>query len=112
MIEQWDDAVDPASRTHTLVSVERKCSAHASLTDAQAYDASHSQDNKRKNLMFSALQTIKASVKYQDISWSFSGSGSSRVLNVNSSGTLTAQQKTQLQNACDLQFGAGKVVIT
>ena len=45
-------------------------------------------------------------------SWSWTGIDNDRVLHIQITGfTLTAQQKTAIQNIADGRFGAGKVVI-
>ena len=41
----------------------------------------------------------------------FTGVGDARVFRINSAGLLTAQQRTRVQAAADLQFGPGKVVV-
>lgn len=111
IIEVWDDAVAPESRTYTLVRIERLCSRHAAAhgaNHAAAFTANYDQ-NRRKNITFSAAQTIKAGLLYENMVWSFSADG---ILNVSFGGLLTTNQKNQLQSTCDLQFGINKVVVS
>lgn len=83
-------------------------------------------DNQRKNLVYGlAMITFpslltqtdpetgntvpKSGTKYN---WSYSGSGTSRVLTVSFSGaTLTNANKSTLQTSCNTQFGTSKVVV-
>jgi hypothetical protein len=108
---------------------ESKCAAHASLTDAQAYDVillDATSEQRRKNKLQGFLEasgiagltetdaesgavTLKKGIK---LNWSWSGTAPNRVITVWITGfTLTAGQKATAQTWCNNQFGAGKVVI-
>lgn len=106
-LEEWDDSVDVAARTHTLVSREKACSFHALETPASGFARCY-DENKRKNITWSAALVEKASLTLDKYQWSYSDTG---VLTVNFGSDLTAQQKTRLQNACNIQFGPGKVIV-
>lgn len=126
VIEFDDSQTLPNGRNKVKVYVN-KCPEHSTvdLTKADdAYDIALG-DNQRKNMMhgrimsdFPALTetTPEGGVKLKpgiSYTWSFSGSGKDRVLNVTLTGAnLTAQQKTNLQTAANNQFGTGKVIIT
>ncbi len=109
-----------------------KCSAHQSVADEDLYGVLYSNpdgENKRKNQLIRGLlgyegfslnlhqnkaqadgQTI---VDFKDgvsCSWSFTGTGKDRVLQVSVVGaTLTTNQKNALKNFANTKFGVGKV---
>lgn len=106
-IEEWDDSVSAESRVHKLVRREQTCSFHAALTEADGYVACYDV-NKRKNITMAASQVVKSNIDLSLVFWSYNSQG---VLTINAGAQLTNQQKNQLQNNCNLQFGPGKVVV-
>lgn len=115
--------------------VLNKCTAHASVPDAALYGVLYSNadgENKRKNLIERALlgfegtnfglhETVvnsdgSTTVRFKNgisFTWSFSGTGAGRVLNVSVVGaTLTTPQKNAVTTFAQTKFGAGKVIIT
>jgi hypothetical protein len=133
VLEQTYDPDLPAS-TWTAVPIS-KCSAHAAVPDGQIYNVLYQNadgENKRKNQFIGAALgyeigdvglgetktnpdgstyiTFKAGVT---VTWTFSGEGAGRVLNVTISGAnLNASQKNAIATFCTNRFGAGRVVIT
>jgi hypothetical protein len=113
--EQWDADLDPASRVHTLVRVVKKCSVHSALSDADCREAVVNE-NVRKNVTvgiveshFSLSMTEEARLALMEaITWSFDGS---RNLTVSVPG-IAAQDVTDMQADCDVQFGPNVVTIT
>jgi hypothetical protein len=49
--------------------------------------------------------------RWAGVNWWFTGAGASRVLHIDTAGTLNNQQRIQLQSFCDVQFGPGAVVV-
>lgn len=107
LIEEWDDAVDPVSRAHSMIRVEKQCSRHAALDPATCY-ARNYEENRRKNVSFSIAQSVKASLPLAAFKWSFDQAG---ILSVDFGDELTTQQKTQLRNALNIQFGPNKATV-
>ena len=114
--------------------IVRKCSAHSSVPDDQLYGVLYSNvdgENKRKNQVVRALLgyegfsvNLEATFTNPDgssyidfkngvtVTWSYSGSGTSRILTIFLVGVnLTNAQKTTINNFCTTRFGAGKVVL-
>jgi hypothetical protein len=98
----------------TLVSIVSKGTEHSGLDDATTYSIVKAE-NQRKNavplLVTALVPTVTNTVWLNQVTWSFSGSGQTRVLTVNLGALLTAPQKTTLQTTCDTQLGVGAVVI-
>lgn len=107
-LETWDDSVDVVARTHDFSKRERVCSRHAALEAAASFLANY-DENRRKNVTWSAILNVKPNFLLEQFQWSFRADG---VLLVGLGANLTSQQKNQLQNICDIQFGAGKVIIS
>lgn len=111
VLETWDDADPELTRTHSYAVIERRCSLHAPIADGAALYALLYLQNRRKNTcwrMANAINTAITSDKWSALSWSFDAND---VLTVNIGTLLNSQQKNNLQNQCDVQFGPGKVVI-
>ncbi len=108
ILEEWDDSVDPITRTHTLKTVEKVCSLHAGVAGLTLFTRLY-DENRRKNVSWSIAQSVKATLILSQFVWSYNSVG---VLLVNFGSALTTNQKTQVQNACDIQFGAGKVLVS
>jgi len=110
LIEVWDDAVPVESRTHNFVRAEKLCSHHAAqhgANHAAAFTANYAE-NRRKNISWVAAQSVRSTLNLENFKWSYN---EQRVLTVEFGGVLTTQQQSGLQNACDVQFGPGKVVV-
>lgn len=110
LIEEWDDSQPEVSRTHTPVQVERVCAFHAALQGlgvSAVYNRAL-DENRRKNTTWSIAQSVKAQLLIEQMQWSYDANG---LLTVQFGTNLTNQQKTQLQNVANVQFGVGKVVI-
>lgn len=67
--------------------------------------------NVRKNSSLNAMKVERANIDMTLVTWTWSGNGDARVLRINSGGQLTAQQRTRVQAACDIQFGLGTVIV-
>jgi hypothetical protein len=111
LVEEWDDAADPAARTHAFVRAEKLCSHHAAVhgADHAACFAANYAENRRKNTTWLIALSVKAGLTLDQFAWSFSAD---RVLTASFGANLTNQQKATLQNAANVQFGPGKVVVT
>lgn len=107
-------------------SFERKCPAHQSLSDSEAYNAiieNSSSEQKRKNGFYGYLLTISQLIQTDqngvvvlkpgiDFHWRWSGTGADRVITIWLTGyALTAAQQQNAQQWCDSHFGAGAVVV-
>jgi hypothetical protein len=106
---EWDDTVDPSVRIHTLVSVETKCSRHNPIVDLSLLQ-SVLDENRRKNL---TISMVVAQLSITDdwskwFTWVYTAGG---VLQITFIVNVNQANKTKIQNACDLQFGPGKVQI-
>lgn len=111
LIESWDDSVPVESRTHDFVRAEKLCSHHAAIhgsNHAAAFAANYAE-NRRKNIIWTAAQTVKPGIAFDQFKWSFS---QDRVLTVDFGSALSPQQRAALQSICDLQFGPGKAQVT
>lgn len=111
---------DAGTDTFTVNRVPVKCDKHDTLTDAQLFAAVHSNgatpgENRRLNLAKGRLQaTFPALFDSSGTflgTWSFSGTGSARTLNLTLPG-LTTNQKNNVQSWCDTNLGAGRVVVS
>jgi len=69
------------------------------------------ENNQRWNLTKLAARAENAGIDLEQVVFWFVGVGDARVLHVDTQGQLTNPQITRVQNAADIQFGAGKVVI-
>lgn len=102
----WDDATSEASRAHSFAKVVSSCPAHNSLTGANVYEAVVGE-NQRKNRTSAIAQVQLASLTPEGWLWYYDPSRVLQVVIPN----LTAQQKNQLQSACDAALGAGRVKV-
>ena len=107
ILERWDDDTSEIARTHALDVVEKVCSLHAGLSGQALFDALYDQ-NRRKNTVWSIVQTIRTGLTLDQYLWSFDANF---VLVVDFGSNLTNAQKTALRNAVNLQFGLGKVTV-
>jgi hypothetical protein len=113
VIEQTHDPQD-TSVPIGLSRVLAKCAVHAALSDAEVWDTVFDWDggeNRRKNRIRARLK--EAFGEQADIaSWSFSGTGATRVITVVTVG-LTSTQIANAQAWCDSRpRWAGRVVVT
>lgn len=112
------------SGTSNYISHEFVCPDHQGLSSSELATVPL-EHNKRKNLVDGILRTnltslltttdTNGAVIYKNgitFNWSFSGTGNNRVLSISMTGVnLTTNQKNTIQNICDTQFGAGKVLV-
>lgn len=108
----WDSTSDPATRVHTPSAIVQTCSRHATIVTLVSRWAQLTEENPRLNKLitraqssFPALFTAEGAFLG---SWSFDAN---HVLNVTLPG-VTTNQRTTIQNWCDTNLGAGKVVIS
>jgi hypothetical protein len=104
---QWDDEIDATSRTHTFTQTFKTCPAHLSLRGVDLYDALV-DENTRKNITLTVAQGVKVDIVVEDYSFSFDAG---RELLARFAG-ITDQQRTDIHDACELQFGPGKVTVS
>ena len=122
----WDADLPADQRVHTASKSIRKCSFHSAVADLTPHFNVLMDENPRKNqTLQAALENLTSQLGTTDPStgalvlkngitfnWSFSGSGSTRVLTVSFSGvTLTTNQKNTLQTFLNNKFGTGKVIV-
>src|SRR5690349_348318 len=111
-IQEWDDAVAAAARTHDVRTRELACAAHQGLDAVSAHSAVVAE-NQRKNIVPIIVKSLKSSLDLATLPWreAWSFDAQRRLVVDTSVFALTAQQKTQLQAAADLQFGPDKVIL-
>jgi hypothetical protein len=85
--------------------------AAAKITGLTRAYSRNRNDNTRKNTMLTVPGTVRAGVDTTRITWSYSGTGDSRVLTINCGGQLTTQQRNQAQSIADAQYGVGRVIV-
>lgn len=111
LVYSWDDSVDPSVRVHTFSEVKVRCDQHSSIMDGAILLQTGWDENRRKNItggLCIALGNLPPEGINQWFSWRFTDG---RVLEVTLNIQISANKKQQIQNACDTQFGPGKVVI-
>lgn len=108
--------------------VIEKCTVHQTVPDNQLFGVLYANpdgENKRKNRLEKALiettglnlGELNSNGAYVwrtglGFTWSWTGTGANRVLKVSIVGrTLTTQQRNTIQQWCDTNFGAGRIVI-
>lgn len=84
------------------------CPFHAALGDLLPRYNTLLAENRRKNTTLSIAQSVRATLTPEDFRWSFDGS---RTLLVTFAVSLTTNQRNNIQAACDVQFGPGRVVV-
>ena len=67
-----------------------------------------SEENSRKNTAYGLAQVVNRTKVGDSFAFSFDVA---RVLRISIAG-LTAPERTAIQNACDIRFGPGKVVVS
>lgn len=121
---EWDDSVAVDQRTHTIKAIISTCSDHIGMnSNIENHYDKILEENVCKNKVHGQLLTLTnigendiegklVPKKGVNVNFSFSGQGEDRVLNISISGTnLTNQQKNSIQNWCENNLGANKVVI-
>lgn len=111
--QSWDDAVPATSRIHRWVETLEPCPEHVGLVGQALWDAMKA-DNDVKNFTLEVAFSIESAIPPDATSyeWEF-GPPPARVLTVSFPGiTLNAARLNQIQDACDIRFGPGKVVVT
>ena len=119
----WDDSIPQDSRVHNISNVVQRCPAHSNL-DTNTHWNVLMEENPRKNIaiqniidrfpvQLSSTGLVGGSLKDGiNIDFSLSGIIPNRVLSIDVTGiTLTAIQKTNVQNTLDTRFGIGKVIL-
>jgi len=106
IIYEWDDSEPESSRTHRLKRVVSTCDNHKGVSPDTLFDMVL-EENRRKNLALSLAQSLVHTIKLENYSWRFD---SNRVLIVEFSG-LTASEMKDLQSSCNINLGAGKVIV-
>jgi hypothetical protein len=112
LVYEWDDAVDESLRIHTLAEVLNKCAAHSTIVDLSLLQ-SVVDENRRKNitpqLAIAQMAALGTDITQRWFTWTYTAG---RVLQVTFTGVVVpTATKNKIQNACDLQFGPGKVQI-
>lgn len=111
----WDDEApntEETPREHTFVRAEKICLDHSTLpTELSAYNAGLA-DNQNKNKTINHIKDTFG-IGIDEISYTFSGMGNSRVLHISISGMmpLTALQRMDAQAWADSNIGASKVIV-
>lgn len=98
---------------HTWESTKATCPEHMLITDGATLYATVLEENQRKNVvlgMVKTLATIDRDVLQDAHSWSFDTS-TPRILTLSFKNRIPAQEVRGMQDAADLQFGSGLVVI-
>ena len=88
-------------------SLGRLCSAHAGMTGTAHFAAAVDECGRRNEVERIAAQLI-SNYDAEKFTWSFN---LLRIILVSYQGA-SANVKTQMQNAADLQFGPGKVLVS
>jgi hypothetical protein len=104
---EWDTDVAEANRVHTFKSVINTGPEHAALVGSTLYDEVVSE-NRRKNLTQGIAEAIDVNLTREVHQWAFDAN---RVLEISFLINVPPPVKQQIQDACDLQFGPGKVRI-
>lgn len=108
----WDDTQDSMSRVHTYSRTIATCAAHAGLASLSAQLDTVLDRNRRKNLTYTQLLTVLASVTVEQYAGLWSYDAAQNVLTVNGTAAgLTVNQRTSLQTKCNTQFGANRVTV-
>lgn len=128
----WDDKTDASTRVHTGSVINAACPDHAAVTDPAAHFGVVLGENQRKNQFLDvALTTAAATLAdtktsprtgttttlKETVEYTFSFNAS-RVMSVSFKGVasktsvISVAEKTALQTAADVKFGAGKVSVT
>jgi hypothetical protein len=108
----WDDTQDPVVRAHVFSRTIVACVAHAPTAGLSTHYDTVLDRNRRKNLTFAQLLTVLASVTADQYATLWSYDAAQNVLTVNGTAAgLSANQRNNLQNKCNTQFGAGKVTV-
>ena len=106
VLEYSYDTTSTAAATYTVV---KKGAEHGTLSGT-AHALAVLDENGRKNQMLGIAANVLGTGIVGRYSWSFN---LNRTLLVSFNGTnISGPLKTQVQNAADLQYGPGKVVVS
>lgn len=104
----WDDEVPSDRRVHAFGEAVRTCVEHMLLTGKPLYDTVFAE-NQRKNRVLALAQERISHIAPEHYVWRFLPG---RALEVSfPEVVLTQVQKNAVQQVCDQQFGAGRVVV-
>ena len=109
----FDDEEDSTLVVHSWESTLKTCPVHTAITDGVSLYAAVLEENQRKNVaigMIGTLVTVDREEIMNASSYSFDGS-TPRVLTISFKHKIPAAEINGIQNAADLQFGSGLVVI-
>lgn len=124
---EWDDAIPPETRTHSLSKVVTACPLHSGIADDPTKYNTVVEENQRKNNTLQVVvdnapstlydlqpdgttRVLKKGITYN---WSITGTAPNRTLSVSFTGiTLTTAQKNAIQTFLNNRFGVGKVIIS
>lgn len=109
IVFEYDDSLPLIDVVITVAQVNRLCPIHAALAGPDAGNQVWAE-NRIKNDVMGLLEAERADVTPPDYEWSYDDA---RVLQASFPGVaLSIAAKQLLQDACDLQFGPGKVVVS
>ena len=109
-LETWDDAVPPIERVHVLRTREVTCAFHAADIPAIGYSRVY-DENRRKNVSIFIMKAQHAAANETQVQWSFDANRNLIVTGLAAFG-INAQKLKTIQDAIDLQFGVGKVLLS
>ena len=102
---EWDDALDENARIHTFKKAVSLCEHHSLML--APYDEVL-KENTKKNKIYGLAKKVNPNLGVDDFTWSFD---KNRKLTVGFLGKLTADQKKQLKDFADAEFGIGEVEV-
>lgn len=106
----WDDAVSQDARTHTFARVVERCSVHAEIPVDEDNFNTVTGENKRKNDGFRFGVTRRPTLREEEYTWRFTGTGANRQLFIRCIGA-TGLQRSQIQADLNAAHGTGKVTV-
>lgn len=108
IVIEWDTAVPPEERTHSLFQILVLGPEHAGLSGQALEDTIEAECNTVSTTV-SLAHAMIPEITGDAYDWAFDAD---RVLEVAFTNiALTPPQRRLVQDACDLQFGPGKVVV-
>lgn len=110
---------------HELISFDKKCNAHQTISNDQTLFNILFEENGRKNESWQMILDNAPSTIYEFdvegtkifktgivVSWSFTGTPPNRVLTLTITGiSLTGAQKNSIQTKLDQRFGISNIII-
>ena len=118
----WDGDLPAEQRVHNFKNLEKKCDDHLGVDALELFPVVI-EENKMKNKALSRIldkvpdavkfvgsaKILKDDVNYE---WQFTGKDKDRKLKISLSGiSIKDNEKQLLQEDCDADFGAGKVMV-